>query len=78
TPFHHTKAFDDMQRDGRILSNNWADYTADRVVFQPKNMSPQKLQEMYYYAWDTFYKDESQQFKMFKLIKNVMKKELGD
>ena len=78
TPFHHTKAFEDMQRDGRILSNNWADYTADRVVFQPKNMSSRKLQEMYCYAWDTFYKDESQQFKMFKLIKNVMKKELGD
>jgi hypothetical protein len=36
------------------------------------------LQELYYYAWDTFYKDEPQNYKMFKLLKKVMEKEKAD
>ena len=36
------------------------------------------LQELYHYAWDTFYKDEPQTMKMFNLINKVMSKELSD
>jgi len=75
TPFPHTKAFEDLQQQGRIFSYNWNDYSAGRVVYQPKHMSPEKLQEMLDYAWETFYRDESQQFKMFKLLKQVVKRE---
>jgi len=38
-------------------------------------MPPEKLQELYYYAWDTFYREESQGIKMFKLFKKVIEKE---
>jgi len=57
TPFPHTRTFDDLHREKRILSYDWNDYTADQVVFQPKNMTPDTLQALYNYAWDTFYRD---------------------
>jgi len=78
TPFPQTRAFDDMHRAGRILSYNWNDYSADKVVFRPKNMTPEKLQELYFYAWDTFYGDEPQTYKMSKLLQMVMEKEKAD
>jgi len=78
TPFPHTQAFDDLQKQNRIFSTNWDDYSADRVVFQPKHMTAERLQELLQYAWDTFYKDEPQQMKMFKLIMEVVRKEKAD
>ena len=41
-------------------------------------MSAERLQELYQYAWDTFYKDESQEEKMFKLLKKVVTREMED
>ena len=78
TPFPHTRAFEDLHRGGRILSCDWNDYTADKVVFRPKNMTPEKLQELYDYAWNTFYRDEPQTYKMFKLMQKVQEKEKTD
>ncbi len=78
TPFPHTKAFAELQQQKRILSYDWNDYSADRVVYQPKNMSPEKLQELFDYAWDTFYQDEPQKIKMVKLFQQVVKKEMDD
>ena len=76
TPFPHTRAFDDMQIQNRITSYDWDQYTADKVVYKPKHISPDRLQELYHYAWDTFYQDESQQAKMFKMFLKVIKKEM--
>ena len=78
TPFPHTRTREDMDRENRVLSNDWDDYTTDRVIFKPKHMSVEKLQELYHYAWDTFYRDESQNIKMFKLFKCVIEKEKAD
>ncbi len=78
TPFPHTKAYDELNKNNRILSRDWNDFSADRVVFQPKNMSPQKLQELLDYAWNTFYQDEPQRIKMARLFKQVVKKEMAD
>ncbi len=78
TPFPHTRTFDDLHKEGRIFSSDWNDYTCGKVVFQPKLLAPEKLQEMYYYAWDKFYEDEPQNYKMFKLLKQVMEKEKTD
>jgi radical SAM superfamily enzyme YgiQ (UPF0313 family) len=75
TPFPHTKAYDDLHGQDRIISYDWNDYSADKVVYQPKHMAPDKLQQLYEYAWDTFYKDEAQNMKMFKLLKRVVKRE---
>ncbi|MFH1154726.1 MAG: radical SAM protein [Pseudomonadota bacterium] len=78
TPFPHTRAWEELKQENRILSYNWDDYSADKVVFQPKHMAPQRLQELLQYAWDTFYQDEPQEIKMFKLLKQVVQKEKAD
>ncbi|PLX05393.1 MAG: radical SAM protein [Marinilabiliales bacterium] len=78
TPFPHTKAYDDLLRQGRILDKDWNNYNAGKVVYQPKHMSPERLQELYHHAWDTFYKEENQAQKMFKLFYNVVAKEMAD
>ena len=78
TPFPHTRAWTELNREDRILSRDWNDYSADKVVFQPKNMSPERLQELLAYAWNTFYQDESQKMKMGKLFHQVVKKEMAD
>jgi radical SAM superfamily enzyme YgiQ (UPF0313 family) len=78
TPFPHTKAYDELSRQNRILSHDWNEFSADQVVFQPKNMSRERLQELLDYAWNTFYRDEPQSIKMAKLFKQVVKKEMED
>jgi radical SAM superfamily enzyme YgiQ (UPF0313 family) len=78
TPFPHTKAYDDLKQQDRIISYDWNDYSADKVVYQPKHMSAEKLQQLLHFAWDTFYKDESQELKMFKLFQRVIEREMAD
>jgi radical SAM superfamily enzyme YgiQ (UPF0313 family) len=78
TPFPHTQAFDEMHAQGRITSYDWNDYTCDRVVFKPRHITAERLQELYYYAWDMFYRDEPQSYKMFSLFKKVVEKEKAD
>ncbi len=78
TPFPNTKAYDDLVKDNRIFDHDWNHYNAGKVVFTPKHMSAEKLQELYQYAWDTFYKEETQSQKMFKLFQRVVSKEMAD
>ena len=78
TPFPHTRAFDELHAQGRILSYNWEDYTADKVVFRPKHMSPERLQQLLDEAWNAFYQHESQPLKMAKLFQQVVRKEMAD
>lgn len=76
TPFPHTRAYEELKSQNRILTYDWNEYSADKVVFQPKQMSPERLQELLAYAWDTFYQDEPQELKMFKLLKKVVQREM--
>ena len=78
TPFPHTKAWKELNQQNRILSQDWNDYSADKVVFQPKQMSPERLQELLDLAWNSFYREEAQELKMFKLFKQVVEKEMAD
>ena len=75
TPFPHTRAWDRLHGENRIFSYDWDDYTADKVVYHPKQMSAERLQELLFYAWDTFYADKPQQVRMFELFQKVMRKE---
>ena len=78
TPFPHTKAWDDLAREGRIFDRDWDHYNAGQVVFTPKQMSADRLKELCNYAWETFYKDESQEEKMFHLLYAVTSREMDD
>ncbi|MCF8027580.1 MAG: radical SAM protein [Desulfobacteraceae bacterium] len=75
TPFPHTRAWDRLHGENRIFSYDWDDYTADKVVYHPKQMSAERLQELLFYAWDTFYADKPQQVRMFELFQKVIRKE---
>lgn len=78
TPFPKSPIRQKYKKQGRILHNNWDDYTCDKAVFQPAKISPERLEEMYHYAWNTFYADGGHQLKMGSLLMKVMKKEMAD
>jgi len=71
TPFAHTRIREELEAQGRILTNDHAKYDAGTVVYQPKLMAPGKLQELYHYAWETFYRDEPQTYRMFRLFQRI-------
>ncbi len=75
TPFPHTPIRSALEKEKRILHSDWIRYTGGEVVFQPAKMSAGKLQDMYYYAWDTFYSDMTQKMKMARLFLKVIEKE---
>jgi radical SAM superfamily enzyme YgiQ (UPF0313 family) len=78
TPFPHTPIREALAKEGRILTNDWRRYTGGDVVYLPAKIKPEKLQELYYYAWDQFYSDSSQNLKMAKLFLKVIEKEKAD
>jgi len=78
TPFPHTPVTATYEKEGRILHRDWSRYTTAEVVYKPKNMSPDTLQEMYSYAWKTFYQDMSQSLRMARLFSDLVKKEMAD
>ena len=55
TPYPGTPVFDEMEKEGRLLTRNWELYDMTNVTFQPKRMSPWELQEMFFEACNEFY-----------------------
>ncbi len=47
TPFPGTHLTRRMEAEGRVLSRDWSQYDMSTVVFQPKNFTPERLQERY-------------------------------
>lgn len=78
TPFPHSPIRSQLESEGRILTNDWSLYTADRVVFKPLKMTPERLQELFHYAWDTFYAEGGYQIKMGELFRKVIQREVED
>ncbi len=44
TPYPGTPLFLRLEKEGRILTRDWAKYTRKNVVFQPKNMTKEELE----------------------------------
>ncbi|MDR2118494.1 MAG: radical SAM protein [Tannerellaceae bacterium] len=78
TPFPHTKGYDDLLRQGRIFDFDWDHYNAGQVVFHPRHLSCERLQELYHYAWESFYREESQEARMFRLFCRVALREMNE
>jgi radical SAM superfamily enzyme YgiQ (UPF0313 family) len=55
TPFPGTGLFRRLEAQGRLLHKNWALYDVEHVVFQPKQMTPERLQEGLEWAWKQSY-----------------------
>ncbi len=78
TPFPHAPVTEKYAKEGRILHTDWNRYTTAEVVYHPKLMTPEVLQEMYHYAWDNFYKEMPQSLRMARLFADVVRKEMDD
>jgi len=78
TPFPHSPVRKQLEKENRIIHNDWKRYTAGEVVFKPKKMSVDSLQKMYEYAWEAFYADCCKEIKMAKLYLTVIEKEKND
>lgn len=44
TPYPGTKTYQDMKKEGRLITTDWRYYDHNTVVFKPKNMTPYELQ----------------------------------
>jgi radical SAM superfamily enzyme YgiQ (UPF0313 family) len=55
TPFPGTPLYRQLKAAGRILINDWSYYGGQNVVFQPKNMTVEELQEGEQWAWRQVY-----------------------
>ena len=55
TPLPGTALFDRYNSAGRIFDRDWAKYDGKHVVFQPSRMTPEQLQEGFYWANHQFY-----------------------
>ena len=64
TPVPGTVLYDKMEKEGRIIDRDWSKYNGGYTVFRPKLMSPEALEQGYYWTYHQFYSMRS----MFKRI----------
>ncbi|SHI16752.1 B12-binding domain-containing radical SAM protein [Sporanaerobacter acetigenes] len=67
TPYPGTPLYEQFEKEDRIIIKDWQYYDMMNVVFQPKNMSPWKLQSEFFHAVKSFY-SFSGAMKIFKLF----------
>jgi radical SAM superfamily enzyme YgiQ (UPF0313 family) len=56
TPYPGTALHDRMQADGRMLHESWDLYDTRHTVYRPARMSPERLEEGYWWAYREFYR----------------------
>jgi len=55
-PFPKTPFYDQLEKEGRLLTKDWSKYTGKYTVHSPKNMTSEELQEGVRWLWKEFYK----------------------
>lgn len=65
TPLPGTVTYNVLEKEGRIIDRDWAKYHTGEVVFQPKGMTIDELQNGYYWIFRNTY-----------TIKNILKRSL--
>jgi len=58
TPYPKSRLYERLKLQGRLLTDDFSQYTTAKVVFQPNNMTPDELTEGYREAWKMFYSNE--------------------
>jgi radical SAM superfamily enzyme YgiQ (UPF0313 family) len=59
TPYPGTKVFERMKGEGRLITTDWRLYDMAHVVFRPKNMEPDELEERFVQINQKFYSIKS-------------------
>jgi radical SAM superfamily enzyme YgiQ (UPF0313 family) len=70
TPIPGTPLYERWKVQGRIFEDDWSRYTGGNVVFHPKKMSAQELQEKYWLTYERLY-SLGNLFKRFFLKKRI-------
>jgi radical SAM superfamily enzyme YgiQ (UPF0313 family) len=68
TPFPGTRLFERMKEANRLITYNWDYYDAFNVVFRPKNMTVEELQDGIRWAYYSFYSTKSIAKRFFSLL----------
>lgn len=55
TPFPGTRIYQRLKQEGRLLTEDWSKYDMATVVFQPKRMTVEELQDGFWKVNRTFY-----------------------
>ncbi len=55
TPFPGTPLYTRLESAGRLLHRKWSLYDVEHVVFEPKRMSAERLQEGLQWSWEQSY-----------------------
>lgn len=55
TPYPGTRFYEEYERDQRIITHDWSRYNQHYAVFQPKNMTPERLDIIYRKVWKEAY-----------------------
>ncbi len=59
TPYPGTQVFERMRQENRILTDDWSQFDAKKVIISPKNMSSEELQKGYTQIKDQTYSYQS-------------------
>lgn len=73
TPLPGTELFHSMMQENRIIDTDWSHYDMGHVVFNPAQMSPQKLKEGYNWICRKFYSMED----IYKRVKPIRGKDFN-
>lgn len=55
TPVPESAVYKRLESEGRIITTDWSKYNQHQAVFTPKNMTPERLEEIYKKVWKETY-----------------------
>jgi radical SAM superfamily enzyme YgiQ (UPF0313 family) len=71
-PFPGTKTFEKLEKEGRILTRDWSKYDGSHAVFEPKQMSPETLEEgTWYFETERQKPKETLMEKVWNVVENM-------
>ncbi|MDH4227296.1 MAG: B12-binding domain-containing radical SAM protein [Deltaproteobacteria bacterium] len=70
TPLPGTRLYAELENEGRITDRDWAKYHTGEVVFKPKTMTAEELQNGYYWIYKETYR-------MKNILKRCIRRPVG-
>ena len=74
TPVPNSPLYRRLESEGRLLTKDWSKYNQHQAVFVPKNMSPERLDEIYRIVWKETYSFKN----LWSRMKNLPNKSLKE
>lgn len=68
TPYPGTPLFQRLDKEGRILTKDWRHYNQEEIVFQPKRMTPEEIENNARELWKRWY---TKKLSMKRIIRSI-------